>query len=185
MPKKMTCQGCRLEETRCICPQQPPISSLIEVLVIRHALEIHRSSGSARLIPLVISNASIIDIGKRGVAPPTEVSRGRTALLFPGGVPISKAAPIDRLVVLDGSWGQARRMRYRLKCLSNLRTVTIPDSGRLPQKNLRKPRYAGELPTALALAQALKALGEPMAAAALQKVYTSLYDALKRDRGLL
>ena len=164
----------------CICDSGWPVDSNVEIVVLRHALERFKASGSAKLIPLVLRKSTIIDVGVQGTTAPTNVCRGTTVLLFPGGRPIVEIDRIDRLVVLDGTWSQARRMRYRLAALEGIPTVSI--SAPPPALALREPRHEGELATAVAVAHALCALGQTEGSRELHRAFEALVAALKPAR---
>jgi DTW domain-containing protein YfiP len=103
-------------------------------------------------------------------------------LLYPdpaGRLPEEKPGT---LVVVDGSWPQARRMRQRICELRGLPIMSLPPHSSCPRERgevrrgvfLREQQRDGELPTALAVADALVALGEAQAAQALRNAYAAL-----------
>ena len=171
------CQACRLPA--CVCPPAPATAS-IEILVVRHFLERHKMSGTARLVPLAVSGARIVDVGGRdSVARDqlTDEHPSGTFLLFPGGAAVADAAAtIRRLVVPDGTWAQARRMRSRVPMLAALPSVSLPEGSEALR--LRDPRYRGELPTAEAIARALEVTGNAAAAALLRELYAKMHRQL-------
>jgi len=92
-----------------------------------------------------------------------------TWLLWPEGPPAPPARPPARLVVLDGSWQQARRMRQRLGVLRCLPIFSLPaPHARL---RMRRPTRADGMSTLEAVARALAALEGDEAARSLEALY--------------
>lgn len=191
------CSSCALPE--CICADIDALPCSIEILVVRHFVERHKISGSARLVPLAVSGASVLDVGGPTEPPRTELEgawveqrshldpvsdASGTYLLFPGGRPIeSVSPPVSRLVVPDGTWAQTRRMRMRIPMLAQLPTVSVSAEAP-PTRTLRAARQSGELPTAVAIARALRETGNSGAADALLVLYERMAEILtKPSRG--
>lgn len=175
------CERCWVP--RCICASVSARDASFDVVVVRHFVERHKMSGTARLIPLAVRRASIIDVGERNATPRTELDPTQpddTFVLFPGGAPIESASRIERLVVIDGTWAQARRMRTRLPMIANLRALSVPAGP--PLGRLRHPRYPDELPTAIAVARALALRGDSKASTELEELYLRMH-AVLTDRG--
>ncbi len=137
-----------------------------EVLFIMHVAEENRTSGSARLANLALSNSQIFVHGKsESVAPlPPLQDDGKTFVLFPSqsapelSPPFALTLPKPiRLVVPDGNWHQARRMTQRIPQIVSLPRVRVaadPPSRYV----LRKAPHQGVLCTLEAVARALGVL---------------------------
>lgn len=148
--------------------------------MVRHFIERHKVSNSARLIPLALESARIVDVGAAGISPPDADAYAApgTFLLFPGGRALQEplSSRVERLVVPDGSWSQVRRMRTRVASLAALPSVTVIDDR--DSLRLRQPRWHGELPTAIAVARALDACGDARAATLLEQTFDDLHAVL-------
>lgn len=145
---------------------------------MQHASEQKRASNSGRLLAQTIG-ATIIPYGQKGVPfIPSSIPKDDTRLLFPEG-------PVDRpltapsnLVVIDGSWAQARKIRTRQKALRGIPTLRVEVH---PTPMLRKQISEGRGPTALAVAQALALFGEANAARAIREGYQELHGLLRKN----
>jgi DTW domain-containing protein YfiP len=103
--------------------------------------------------------------------PSALVDPGHTWLLYPDGDEVPAAFdPPRRIIVLDGSWAQARRMVQRLPVLRGLPMVRLPARG-LDRPRLRTPPRPGTMSTIEAIAAALLLCGEPGPAAELERIY--------------
>jgi DTW domain-containing protein YfiP len=142
--------------------------------VIRHAQERGRASGTGRLIAATLQSGRVVDYALPGHALHLDGEIVDPAwLLYPDP---ARPLPMDdtpkTLIVLDGTWPQARRMRQRIPALRGLPILNL--RAQEPGAFLREQRVASELPTALAVSEALRMLGEPQAAAALHHAYAVL-----------
>lgn len=167
------CPRCFLSEASCLCAEVRPQHNRMHVAVVRHSQERKKSSNSARLAALVLSRMSIHDHGVRSgpLDQSTLVDPGHTWLLYPDGdEPPASFEPPRRVIVLDGSWPQARRMVQRLAVLRGLPRVRLRARG-LDRPRLRTPPQPGTMSTIEAIAAALALCGEPEAAAELERVY--------------
>jgi DTW domain-containing protein YfiP len=72
------------------------------------------------------------------------------------------------LVVLDGSWGQARRMLQRIPPLRTMPRLSLPVR---EGERLRRPTVEGGMSTLEAIAAALDLLGDAPAARALEELH--------------
>jgi tRNA-uridine aminocarboxypropyltransferase len=160
------CPRCLLVD--CVCAEIPRIATRTRIVIVRHAAEIHRSSNTGRLAHLALPNSELVDHGRSGVVVDAAWSPGPGAwLLFPEGAPRTAppAPPPERVVVLDATWRQARRMRQRLPGLRGVPILRLPDAP-APAARLRESPGPGLVSTLEAIARALRLLeGEPAAAA--------------------
>jgi DTW domain-containing protein YfiP len=188
------CPRCAFPPDACICAEIPLLASRARVVVIRHAAERVRTTSTVRWAALALDRCEVLDHGVRGA--PLDLSRiplRGAAVLFPSpggpaarrpsgppaiGIPAGDppAAPPavlpdpapDALVVLDGSWAQARRMLQRIPPLRSLPRLSLPvrDAARL-----RRPTVAGGMSTLEAIAGALELLGDVEAARGLEALH--------------
>lgn len=152
----------------CFCADVPRVPARTEVLVIRHVIESYKPSNSARIAALALPHCTIASYGAWGEEFDEEALRGDgTWLLFPqGGRTDIDAPPPRRLVVLDGSWRQARRMMIRIAALRAMPRLSLAAPAAAPRR-LRCGRSTHEMATLEAIAQALTllegdAIGRPL-----------------------
>jgi tRNA-uridine aminocarboxypropyltransferase len=160
------CPTCFFRLEVCLCPRIPRVRARTKVLILRHHKEAFRSTNTARLAALALEGAELHPYGAPGQPFDGSLLGGEgTWLLFPGeeGPPLPDAAPA-RLVVLDGSWGQARRMLHRVAGLRALPRLSLPPLW--PDRlRMRRPPSPEGLSTLEAIALALgKYEGEPVQA---------------------
>lgn len=134
----------------------PPLAHRTELLILQHPAEAGHAKNTALLLTLGLERAQLL----RGEVFDAALAAPGTALLYPGdGVP---AAPADvrRLILLDGSWRQSRRLLSASPWLADLPRLALPA---LPGRYaLRRAHRPGQLSTLEAGLHALTALeGEP------------------------
>jgi len=117
------CQRCWLKEPLCVCARLPAVRLGFPLVIVRHVRESAKSTNTARIAALALPGTEVVEYE----GPQTELSLGEGWLLFTGGEPLhAGAAPPPKLVVLDGTWRQARRMIARSPALARLRRVSLP-----------------------------------------------------------
>lgn len=119
------CPRCLLRLQWCLCAEVPTVLTRTRIVIVRHYREVTRSSNSGRLAHLALPNCEIIDHGAPGTTA-TMVDPRDAAVLFPGGQELSAGQGPARLVILDGTWSQVRRMRRKVRGLEQMPTVCIP-----------------------------------------------------------
>jgi DTW domain-containing protein len=176
------CARCAFPEAFCLCPELAPIPSRVAITVVRHASEIPRLTNSARWAALALERAELLDHALPGCPfDDASLREPGAVLLFPGGEPWPAGAPPPRRVVVpDGTWGQARRMVQRLEPLRALPRLTLP----LPPPAFRLRRAPeGGMSTAEAIAGALRLVGDTDAADALLRVHAAAVERCMRLSG--
>ena len=104
-----------MRHEHCVCERAPTIQSPVPILVIRHWKERNKPSNTARLASLAIPNLRIVDYGAPGEPwSSNTLDLPKPALLFPdpGAQPLPFTPEI--IVVVDGSWPQARKLVNKL-----------------------------------------------------------------------
>ena len=169
------CAGCWLQQAQCICSRLASLkvaTRRIDVCVAVHYKEWGRPKNTAKLLPLVID-------GCRAVVHPIEAlpQRGPTLLLFPGED--SQPAGAYRewvasqqeerltLLVVDGTWSQARTMARQLAGVTRVHVSEGAGESRESLVLHRKQPRLGHVSTLEAVAHALSELGESHAEAPL------------------
>ena len=126
------------------------------VVIVRHHLEQHRASNTGRLAHFALPNSELVDVGGGPAAqlPPLDAAW----LLYPEG-PVTETIvePPAKLVVLDATWSQARRMYRKLAALRGLPILRLPDAA-MPAARLRESPGPGRVSTIEAIARALRML---------------------------
>ena len=167
----------------CICEAVPSVVTRTRIVIVRHARELVKPSGTARIAALALPGAEIIEYRdeqgdtpawvralhphpERVLGPDAVAERLRALpvphLLFPTGRTSMVAPPT--LVILDGTWRQARQMFRRIPGVPALPTVSL-DSTATSVARLRNAFRAEERSTLEAIADAIAMLeGEDIAA---------------------
>ncbi len=150
-----------MHETLCICALVPRVETRTRLQLIVHCREEHKPTNTGQLAARCMHRSAISIVGDReralALAPITD--REQPLLLYPAddAVPITQFAASERPIVLivpDGSWRQASKMRKRVPGLAAVPCVTLPDAGPTDYR-LRSEPHAGGLATFEAIARAL------------------------------
>ena len=181
------CFNCFLRREICVCPILPSVPTQTEFLILRHIWEAHRPSNTGRLVTLAMPNSRIIDCGggdRTGFSflNSEELRAPDTWLLWPDGHDGQRGdkdfrVP-RRIVVLDATWHQARRLFRRTPLLQRMPRLALPAPAP-DRKRLRNQRRADGMSTLEAVAAAVAVLEGHNAAAPLER----LYDEVVRRTG--
>jgi DTW domain-containing protein YfiP len=160
-----------LQQRVCLCAEVPAIATRTRIVIVRHHLERFRSSNSGRLANLALPNSEIIDHGGSGGPAKLRDTEGAW-LLFPEGEPmhVAPVPPPKRLIVLDATWSQARRMYRKLDVLRGVPLLRLPDDP-MPEARLRESPGPGRVSTIEAIARALRMLEGDEVATALEQLF--------------
>jgi DTW domain-containing protein YfiP len=163
----MRCERCLLRE--CLCAQIPRIETRTRVVIVRHVAERFRSSNTGRLAALALARGEIVD---HGTGADVAIDRGGAWLLWPEGPPVvvPPTPPPERLIVIDATWHQARRMRQRLPALRGLPIISL-SVDEVPADRLRESPGRGRVSTIEAIARALRLLEGDSPAEALEALF--------------
>ncbi len=157
-------------------------TAAVPVVLLQHALECAKVSNTGRFVPLTLSNAELRVVGAKDTPGRVEdlVAAG-TALLFPDdSAPPLPVSSVRRLVVLDASWSQARRMVQRIPELRRLPRLSLAAS---PAERSLRDAPPGGMSTVQALARALARLGDSAGAEALEHAHALLLSRTVSARG--
>ncbi|WP_257463300.1 tRNA-uridine aminocarboxypropyltransferase [Archangium lipolyticum] len=165
------CLRCNLPLHLCLCAEIPRVETRTRFLILQHVVEIPKKSNTGRVAALALANAELLTYGvQAGSFDTALLSEPGTWLLYPDGPTAPQDAPMpSRLVVLDASWSQARRMTQRLPALRALPRLVLPPPapGML---RLRDPTHPSGMSTLDAIARAVAVLEGPEAAAPLERL---------------
>lgn len=184
------CPICGLQADLCLCKIVQPIPVQTRVVVIAHFKEIARTSNTGRLVPICLSRG---ELRVRGLPmQPTDTS-GLTGpknyLLYPDESAqtltrdLASDGPIT-LIVPDGNWTQAGKVRHREPTLSHLPMVKLPD-GPPSRYRLRKSPDLSRVSTLEAIARALGVLEGEEVQRAVESVFDLMVERTLWTRGKL
>lgn len=148
------CERCRINKIMCFCDQIVEHKTNTRVSIIMHHREKHLTSNTAKLATLTLSNAQIF---QRGL-PETPFSLEHLNL-GPGVLPLYLFPDEDalelneefllnhpgpfHLIVPDGTWNQAKKVRRREPGLSDIMCVKLSESVKGEYKLRRGVREDG------------------------------------------
>ena len=150
-----------MHETLCICALVPRLETRTRLELIVHTREQRKPTNTGQLATRCLERSHISIVGDRerplALAPVT--GHEQAVVLFPAddAVPLTRFTASERPIVLivpDGSWRQAAKMRKRILGLATHPCVTLPDTGPSNYR-LRAEVHAGGLATFEAIARAL------------------------------
>ncbi|MBL8951707.1 MAG: DTW domain-containing protein [Myxococcaceae bacterium] len=181
------CPKCWIRTEHCICAEVPRVETRTEVVVVRHEREGWKSTGTARVAMLALSNARLVDYSDDGAACDAALKglAEGAAVLFPetGVEPQPLAAPPKRLIVLDGTWRQTRRMMKRLPSLAGVPRLVLPEKAAAPLR-LRESDDPLGRSTLEAIADALEVVEGEAASRPLQALHDLFVERVFRARGV-
>ncbi|MEN6432511.1 MAG: tRNA-uridine aminocarboxypropyltransferase [Smithella sp.] len=166
----------------CICPILPTVTTRTEILILRHIWEAERPSNTGRLAALAMSNSRIIPCGggaRTGISPIDDefLRVPETWLLWPDGTGtqsnVSELKPPARVVVIDATWSQARRLYSSMPVLRTLPRLVLPAPIRCRDR-LREQHRSDGMSTIEAIAAAIAKLEGVETARPLEKLYDEL-----------
>jgi len=182
-----------MHSTLCICGLLPKLVTRTRLALMVHYREIRKPTNTGQLAAQCLPSSTIEIIGEEdhpAVLPRIE-DHDEPLLLYPAenAIPIevyaNHASPIV-LIVPDGSWRQAHKMRKRIPGLAEIPCVTLPDAGPT-EYQLRSEHHPGGLATFEAIARAMRILEEhgPAIEDAMMNVFRIMVDRTLWLRGRL
>jgi DTW domain-containing protein YfiP len=182
------CEGCRLILADCLCDLIPRIETRTRVVIVLHEFEDRKPSNTGRLAQRCLPNSAIVIRGgfEKATDVPDWNEHGDPVLLFPhpDARPLSAWRDHPRLLTLvvpDGTWRQAQRVRRRIAGLAAIPCVSIsrdePSAYRL--RHTPDPR---RLATLEAIAEALGVLEGPVPRQALLSIFQVMVERSLRVR---
>lgn len=163
LTSRLLCRRCHRPATACWCAGLTPIQTTTRVVFLQHPREAKVAIGTARIAHLGLAGSELhegVDFADHPRVAEL-VARPGTALLFPGEgaiAPDSLEHPPETLLVIDGTWPQARKMMARNPALR-----ALPRIGFLPRKpgnyRIRREPAAHCVATVEAVVEVLTAFG--------------------------
>ena len=183
------CPRCGKPPGVCICDRVEPVQTKLRVVILQHPQEDDALLGTAKLVTVTLRNAEIrvgLSWASLEHALGTEAAnRQRWAVLAVGKLPAkipdeAKKAPVliidrkgrlrdlkrpglDGIIVLDGTWSQAKTLWWRNAWLLKSPLVMLTPREPSLYGRLRKQPRKGWVSTLEAIGDVLPALGEPEA----------------------
>lgn len=161
------CTRCRMHSSLCVCPLIPRLETRTHVMLLIHRAEDRKPTNTGRLATECLPNSQVIVRGREeSPTQPFEAPPGyRALLLFPheDATPLATFVANDTdprpvaLVVPDGNWRQASRVRNRVPRLRDVPCVTLP-AGDPSTYRLRFEAHPAGLATLEAIARSLRLL---------------------------
>ncbi len=178
------CQRCYVLLTHCLCPSISPVQTETKFTVIRHRRERHKTTNTARIAALAMPALELLEYGARDTGfDDSPFAAEGTWVLFPGSGRVAKPGEVKRLVVLDGTWSEARRMVKRLPVVGRLPRFSVePAEVEIPR--LRRPPFPGGMSTFEAIAEAVRRLEGPERAEPLFRLHAQMVEQVLVARGM-
>ncbi len=175
----------------CALLPTPPLPTRTRLVLYLHRYEARNPANTGRLAAacLAASEVRIAGRDEARAAPFVAPPDGRALLLYPApdAVPLDRLPPTDQptiLVVPDGTWRQAERLRRLVPGLRALPCVTPPPGPRSNYR-LRTELRPDGLATLEAIARAYAVLEGPAVAAALDRGFRAMVERTLWTRGAI
>ena len=177
------CGRCFQQVGHCVCDGIPTIQCETNFLIVRHWKERRKPSNTGRFVDYALSSARIVDYGAPGETwNPQVLEMPAPVLLFPHPDGLECTFRPESVIVVDGSWPQARKLVNKLPGLRNLPRLTVraPETKRV---RLRTPPMAHGVSTIEAVAAALDVLHGSATGEPLRQLYDRIVTGAVAARG--
>jgi DTW domain-containing protein YfiP len=181
------CKSCMMFMSLCICPLIPRLDTRTRLALVIHRLEARKPTNTGHIATAALVNSETFVRGhKTGDPPLTWPADSEPVLLFPaeGAEELKPCAHPVTLIVPDGNWRQAFKVRQRVPQLQGVRCATLP-VGPPTMYRLRTETVPNGLATIEAIARALGILEGPEVQTALERVFQAKVERTLWIRGLL
>ncbi len=182
------CGLCLMHMSLCVCPIVPRIETRTRLVLVIHHTEIRKPTNTGHLGAACLVNSEVHVRGREGApSPPIEWGDSTPLLLFPHEGEAEVLAPMPgpvTLIVPDGNWRQASKVRARVPGLRNVRCVTLPPGPPSIYRLRSEPHPAG-LATIEAIARAMGILEGAHVQEALEHVFRTMVERTLWVRGAL
>ncbi|HEX7664974.1 MAG TPA: tRNA-uridine aminocarboxypropyltransferase [Polyangiaceae bacterium] len=191
----LRCKACLMHPSLCVCSLVPRLETKTKLLLVIHRIEKRKPSNTGRLGADCLVNSEILVRGHEETPTPPFVPAPSTQPLFL--YPAEDAIPITRfadspvpctLIVPDGTWRQASKVRYRVPGFKDVPCVSLPPD--VPSiYRLRSEAHAHGLATVEAIARAFGILEGPVEGpkvrSQIERVFQAMVDRTLWSRGEL
>ena len=188
----LRCRACRMHGSLCVCSLLPRIETRTRVVLVIHRYEARKPTNTGQLAASSLTNSEVVVRGHE--SKPSEAiaipDGAQPLFLFPheDAVPIARFAESGRpatLIVPDGTWRQASKVRSRVPGMRGVPCVSLPHDAPSFYR-LRAEAHPTGLATIEAIARALYVLEGsrgPEVRAALERVMRAMVDRTLWSRG--
>lgn len=149
-----TCYRCHKPEIACICDTLHEVANRTPVWVIQHPRERRHPLGTARIARLGLEQVEVVVTNGSEPAPILPKGAG---LLYPGGAELTPQHELGALVVIDGTWPQAKSLYRRCPWLRELPRYALTPR-QLSRYRLRREPAPHCVSTIEAIVEALRRL---------------------------
>lgn len=185
------CPRCRLHQALCLCQLIPRVETRTRLTLVIHHREDRKTTNSGRLASECLPNSQVLVRGHahQAVDPLAGADDSQPVLLFPheDARPLAEfahgARPVN-LIVPDGNWRQASKVRARIPGLSEVPCATLP-RGLPTLYRLRSEPHEGGLATMEAIARAFGILEGQQVQQALEQLFLVMVERTLWSRGRL
>lgn len=155
------CYRCDKVKSLCLCSRIPQVAHKTRISVVQHPREARHPFGTVRIVRLGLSGCKV-QVAHRERVDLSGLYGKRAAVLFPGEEAVEleslpPAARPEHLVVVDGTWPQARRLMKVSAALRSLPRVTFR-SGSASNYRIRREPNDRSISTVEAIVRALTLL---------------------------
>ncbi len=185
------CNACKMHTDLCVCALVPKLHTKTRLVLVIHRAEDRKTTNTGRLAAACLVNSEIVVRGHTvDHEPELPVLAGSRVLLLypaPDAVPLTELAPITEpvtLVVPDGNWRQASKVRKRVPGLAAATCVTLPP-GEPSMYRLRAEAHAHGLATLEAIARAFGILEGEHVRRAIEIPFRAMVERTLWTRGTL
>jgi DTW domain-containing protein YfiP len=173
----------------CLCALIPSLQTRTQLLLVIHRYEDRKSTNTGRLATECLLN-SRVRVRAQVHSPDAALvfdPLTRPVVMFPhpGAIPLTGLQLDERpliLIVPDGTWRQASKMRARVPGLADLPNVCLP-AGPTTAYRLRAESHDGGLATMEAIARAFGILEGAHVQHALERVFMAMVERTRWARG--
>lgn len=203
------CSQCQKTENLCVCSLITPQTTDLKVLILQHPQEPKEALSTGQLAHLALSNSTLRvglswpNLNKALGSPIPTAKASEWAVLYLGSgvqgapknqqgtvqfvskkaLPVSPPESLKGIVILDGTWSQAKTLWWRNSWLLKLnRMILLPETASLYGSLRREPRKEC-LSTIESLAETLVSLQERAeTGTALKSLFTELLKRYRQQR---
>jgi DTW domain-containing protein YfiP len=173
----------------CVCSLFPRIQTRTRLVLVIHRAEIRKPTNTGHLAMSSLVNSELHVRGRENEpsGPIAWAPETQPLLLFPHEGEAEVLGPIDRpvtLIVPDGNWRQASKVRARVPGLSAIPCVTLPEGPPSIYRLRSEPHKAG-LATMEAIARAMGILEGNHVRDALEVVFRAMVERTLWARGTI
>jgi DTW domain-containing protein YfiP len=185
---KARCVACRMHASLCICDLVTEIDTRTRLVVVMHRAEERKSTNTGALAARCIARSEIVVRGHEDRPSRFEVAGAtQPVLLFPheDAVPLARFARSERpitLVVPDGTWRQASKVRARVPGLRDIPCALLPVESPSTYR-LRVESDPTRLSTIEAIARAMGLLEGMHVRRAIERVFRTMVERTLWSKG--